>query len=110
MAAAVRRASSALLAVHNVTGGQGDEIVRVIPLIQAFLDGNPSLTVTVLSKRPYLYDHPRVSSVSILDARAVGRALGDRFDGIVDWNARSVPEASIRADLAQRHLAASELP
>ena len=101
-AAAVRRASFALLAVHNVTGGQGDEIVRVIPLIQAFLDGNPSLTVTVLSKRPYLYDHPRVSSISILDACAVGRALGDRFDGIVDWHARSVPEASIRADLAHR--------
>jgi hypothetical protein len=90
-AATLRHGTFALLAVHNVSGGQGDEIVRVIPLVQAFLDGNPALEVTILSKRPYLYDHPRVSPVSILDAPVVDRTLGPRFDGIVDWNARSVP-------------------
>jgi len=101
-AAALRRGPFALLAVHNVTGGQGDEIVRVVPLIQGFLDGNSSLTVTIVSQRPYLYDHPRVDAVPIPDARAVERTLGAPYDGIVDWNARTVPEASIRADLAER--------
>src|SRR6185503_1417074 len=56
-----------MLAVHNVDDGQGDEIIRVGPLVQALLDGIAHATVTILTRRTYLYDHPRVSAVPIHD-------------------------------------------
>jgi hypothetical protein len=46
----------ATLVIHNIAGGQGDEIVRVVPLVQSLLDANRRLTATVLTRRPYLYD------------------------------------------------------
>lgn len=94
--------SFAVLAVHNIADGQGDEVVRVVPLVQALLEANPSLTVVVLTRRVYLYDHPRVTPVYIHDDRAVDRVLRSRFDGVVDWNARTVPGVSGRPELAAR--------
>jgi len=98
-----------VLVVHNVADGQGDEIVRVVPLLQSLLDARPRLEATVLTRRRYLYDHPRVRAALIRDDAAVDRALGATWDGIVDFNARTVPGVSIRPELESRvtdHVAA----
>ena len=58
-------------------------------------DTGPGLTATVLTRRAYLYDHPRVVTSSIRDDRAVDQALKATWDGIVDFNARTVPGARI---------------
>src|SRR5262249_59248554 len=63
--------------------GQGDEIARVVPFVQAVLDANPTAAVTIVTPRRYLYDHPRVEPVSIRDAGAVAAALAQPADGIV---------------------------
>jgi hypothetical protein len=52
-----------ILVVQNIKDGQGDELIRMVPLVQGFLDYNPEITVTVVTARPYLYDHPRVKTV-----------------------------------------------
>lgn len=91
-----------LLVVHNVDDGQGDEIVRVAPLLQALLDGNPALSATVLTRRTDLYDHPRVHTVSILDEAAVDAAFQRPFDGVVDFDEPAVPEVTDRPAMAAR--------
>jgi hypothetical protein len=96
------REPCAVLVTHNIADGQGDEIVRVVPLLQSLLDAGPGLTATVLTRRAYLYDHPRVSTSSIRDDRAVEQGLGARWDGIVDFNARTVPGVSTRPELESR--------
>ncbi len=72
-----------LLAVLNVRIGQGDEIVRLVTLLQALLDAHSALRVTLVTKRTYLYDHPRVCTVAITDEGAVDRALAARYAGVV---------------------------
>ena len=102
----------AALVIHNIADGQGDEIVRVVPLLQALLDASPRLAATVLTRRAYLYDHPRVTTSPIQDEGAVDRVLGASWDGIVDFNARTVPGVSTRPELESRvtdHAAARRL-
>jgi hypothetical protein len=102
----------AVVVIHNVDDGQGDEIVRVAPIVQALLDVNPLLRVTTLTKRVYLYDHPRVTPASILDAEAVERALGADAEGLIDFNVAAIPAPSFLPGLAQRvteHLGARQL-
>ena len=94
--------SCAALVIHNIADGQGDEIVRIVPLVQSLLDASPRLTATVLTRRAYLYDHPRVTASSIRDDGAVDQALRTNWDGIVDFNARTVPDVSTRSDLEAR--------
>jgi hypothetical protein len=74
-----------VLVIHNIKDGQGDEIVRWLPLVQGFLDFNPHLTVVVVSRRAYIAAHPRVTSVPIGDRQAVEEALGQRFDVVLDF-------------------------
>ena len=83
-----------LLAVLNVRIGQGDEIVRLVALLQALLDANHGLRVTVVTTRTYLYDHPRVRTVPILDHAAVGAALGTQYDGVIHVHEPGVPEVA----------------
>ncbi len=54
----------------NVRFGLGDEVIRVVPLLQSLLDANPSARATILTPRPFLYDHPRVNAVAITDPAA----------------------------------------
>lgn len=87
-----------LLVVHNVRLGQGDDIVRLVPLLQALLDVNPRLTVTLVANRAYLFDHPRV------DARALGgpaaaAALDAAADGIIVIAESTLPDMTPRPDL-----------
>jgi hypothetical protein len=102
----------ATLVIHNITDGQGDELVRVVPLLQSLLDVSSRLTATVLTRRSYLYDHARVTASPIQDDAAVDHALGARWDAIVDFNARTVPGVSTRPELEARvadYLAAHRL-
>jgi hypothetical protein len=89
----------ALLAVMNTRIGQGDEIVRMVPLLQSLLDANPALAVTVITRRTYLYDNPRVSTVSIDDGAAVDSAVAGRWDGVFEVFEPLVPEVAFRPDL-----------
>ena len=70
--------------VQNLGMGQGDEVVRVVPLVQALLDGNPALAVTLVTRRIYLYDNPRVMPVAIGDDAAVQEVLQQPFDGVIE--------------------------
>jgi len=88
-----------VLVIHNIADGQGDEIIRVVPLLQSLLDARPTLTATVLTRRAYLYDHPRVTPSLIEDDRGVDRVLAASWDGIVDFNAKTVPGVSTRPEL-----------
>ena len=89
----------ALLAVMNARIGQGDEIVRVVPLLQSLLDGNPALTVTLITRRTYLYDNPRVTAVAIDDAAGIDSALAARWEGVFEVFEPLVPEVAFRPDL-----------
>ena len=100
--AVLGRKPGAVLVIHNIADGQGDELVRVVPLLQSLLDAGAGLTATVLTRRTYLYDHPRVVASSIRDDRAVDQALQATWDGIVDFNARTVPGVSTRPELESR--------
>ena len=74
-----------LLVALNVGQGQGDDVVRLAPLLQALLDANPGLTITLVTWRPYLYDCPRVTPVAIHDDATTQAALAEPFDGILEF-------------------------
>jgi len=91
-----------ILVVHNIKDGQGDEIVRWVPLVQAFLDGNPRLTAVVVSGRLYLAAHPRVTAVPIADRQAVAELLRQPFDAVLDFFEPVVPSLNHDVDLESR--------
>jgi hypothetical protein len=98
-----------MLVVSNVRFGQGDETVRLAPLLQACLDANPELTVALITRRGYLYDHPRVTTISIDDRTDVQRVLGASFDGVVNVFEPRLPELAFDPglhDAVERLLAA----
>jgi hypothetical protein len=74
-----------LLAVHTATMGQGDDLVRVVPLLEALLDVNPALIVTLITQRQYLYDNARVATIPIKDTTAVDAALQQPYDGVIEF-------------------------
>ena len=51
--------------------------------------------MTVITPRPYLYDHPRVTSVPIRDERAVRSALASSWDGVFALQEPLVPEVQL---------------
>lgn len=98
-----------LLVVHNVRLGQGDDIVRLVPLLQALLDANPELTVTLLANRVYLFDHPRVQARPLADPAAAA-ALDEAADGVMVVEEPALAEMTPRPDLreaVERRLALS---
>ena len=98
-ASVLGRKACRVLVIHNIADGQGDEIVRIVPPLQSLLDASPKLTATVLTRRPYLYDHARVTPSIIEDDRVIDETLAQPWDGIVDFNARTVPGVATRAEL-----------
>ena len=101
-AALLRDRPVAVLAVLNVRVGQGDELVRLAPFLQALLDANPAVHVTVVSPRPYLYDAPRVEAVPIVQDDAVDQTLARRSDVILDVEEPEFPDMPLRRSLAPR--------
>jgi HEAT repeat protein/ADP-heptose:LPS heptosyltransferase len=84
-AAILQRHAAKMLVVLNIGMGQGDDLVRLVPLLQGLLDANPTLSITLVTFRPYLYDNPRVTTVPIGDDAALQDALGVSFDGVVEF-------------------------
>lgn len=78
------------LIVQNIADGQGDELVRVVPLEQALLDVNPELEITLVTARAYLYAHPRITLVSIDDRAAVRATLRQRFEVVAEFSEPNV--------------------
>jgi hypothetical protein len=52
--------------------------------IQALLDFNPDLGVTVITGRPYLYDHSRLTVQSIADENKLDETLNQNYAVIID--------------------------
>ena len=91
-----------LLVVHNIRDGQGDEMIRCVPLMNAFLDFNGALEVVVISRRTYLYANPRVTAVSILDRTQVNALLDQPFDAIIDFFEPNIRELNYDFSLETR--------
>lgn len=91
--------SARLLVVHNIVDGLGDELVRTNALLQAFIDGLPSLKVTIFTNRPFLYDHPRVTAFSIADTDAFRRELAKQWGGLVNFFEPYLPSNSYNLEI-----------
>ena len=91
-----------VLMVHNIDDRQGDEIARTVPLLQALLDFTPEIEVVLVTRRLYLYAHPRIALVPIGDRQRVEAMLGERFDVVVDFFETVVREVNYDPDLEQR--------
>jgi HEAT repeat protein len=94
--------SRRLLVMHNINDGQGDEILRWVPLVQAFLDFNPKLEAVVVSRRVYLAAHPRVTMVSIANRPAVDEVLEQPFDAVIDFFESKITELNYDVGLESR--------
>ena len=74
-----------VLVVQNIADGQGDEIVRINALMQAFLDANDASRITLITDRSYLWDHPRLESISFDDGAGIDRILAARLDVVAEF-------------------------
>ncbi len=74
-----------VLIVHNINDSRSSEIVRVTPLADALLALNPRLEITLVTRRRYLYDHPRVKVISVENAGAVYECLESRLQAVIDF-------------------------
>jgi hypothetical protein len=88
-----------LLVALNVGMGQGDDVVRLVPLLQGLLDANPALTITLITHRPYLYDSPRLRAVAIADDTAAEAVLREPYDGVLEFFQPGWPAFTFRAAL-----------
>jgi hypothetical protein len=75
-----------ILCVQNIADGQGDEIVRVVPLLQALLDGFPDARATVITDRGYLYRHSRIETISFDEPNRIGLALEQPCDVLIEFD------------------------
>jgi hypothetical protein len=89
-----------MLCVQNIADGQGDEMVRVVPLLQALLAGHPETKITLITDRAYLYDHPRLELISFDEPQRIASALAERFDGLLEFFESKTPHLNHDTDLA----------
>jgi hypothetical protein len=82
------------LIIQNIKDRQGDEIIRCVPLLQALLDFNPQIEITLITGRSYFFAHRRIAVVSASDRARIEELLRNRFDTIVDFFEPVVPEAN----------------
>ena len=97
----------ALFVVLNVGMGQGDDVVRLAPLLQGLLDVNPALSITLVTWRTYLYDNPRITTVPIGDDAAIQAALAG-LDGVIEFFQPEWPSFTFRVEVhsaVERYLA-----
>jgi hypothetical protein len=86
--------SQRILVVQNVNDGQGDEIVRAVPLLQALLDFNPALEIILLTRRVYLYAAPRITVIPFKDRDRIAVLLDQRFDAVIEFFEPTLLEAN----------------
>lgn len=88
-----------VLCVQNIADGQGDEIIRTVPLLQALLDANPQTVVTLITDRSYLYGHSRLTTLSFDDHAGRNAALGTPPDVLIDFFESNVRVLNYDPDL-----------
>jgi ADP-heptose:LPS heptosyltransferase len=91
-----------LAVVQNLVFGQGDELIRLAPLLGPMLDSLPKLAITLLTPRPYLYDHPRVRALPIGEPAAAAAALDGDFEGLIEMWEPAVAELNLSPAVRQR--------
>jgi len=99
MQAALGGGPRLVLMLQNIRDGQGDEIVRCVPLLQALLDSNPQLEITLITGRGYLYSHSRVAVVPIRDRARIEVLLREPHDAAVDFFEPNVIEVNYDPEL-----------
>ncbi len=82
------------LIVHNINDGQGDEIARSAPLMQALLDFNLELKIVIVTRRLHLYSHPRVATIPIGNRARVLESLAAPFDAVIDFYEPEIHEVA----------------
>lgn len=95
----LRAGRQRILVVQNVNDGQGDEIVRAVPLIQALLDFNPAIEIVLLTRRVYLYANPRLEVIPFKDRERIEELLTQGFDVVIDFFEPDVLEVNHDPDL-----------
>lgn len=88
-----------VLMAQNIKDGQGDEIIRTVPLLESLLAVSPELRVVLITARPYLYAHPRIELVPIAERGRVRSALAGRFDAVVDFFEPDILQVNYDLDL-----------
>lgn len=96
-----------LLVLENLIQGQGDEAVRIGPLLQGFLAAFPELEVTLITPRPHLWESPRLRVLPIADPGAEAAVEGE-WEIVVDLYEPRVVGLNHRPELHERLAAAME--
>ena len=96
-----------VLIIHNIDDSRSCEIVRVTALADALLALNRWLDITLVTRRRYLYDHPRVKAISVKNAAAVYDCLSSRFHAVIDFYEPAAEDRNYRPELepaVQEHI------
>src|SRR6059036_15303 len=100
-------ANARVLVLQNIKDGQGDEIVRCVPLLQSLLDYNRELEIVLVTQRAYMYAHPRVTIIPPGEHDRFDAVLQQSFDGVVDffeWNVRELNHSPHLEPLVQSYI------
>ncbi|HEX7103899.1 MAG TPA: HEAT repeat domain-containing protein, partial [Nitrolancea sp.] len=89
-----------LLCMQNIADGQGDEMVRLVPLLHALFNDHPETRITLVTDRAYLYDHPRLELISFDEPGRIALALNEYFDGLLEFFEPHTPHLNHDTDLA----------
>lgn len=88
-----------ILLVQNISDGFGDEVLRTATLVQGLVDTHPEIEITIFTERPFLFDHPRICSLSIKETDVFRRQLDKDWDGIINFYEPYLPENSFNHEL-----------
>lgn len=91
-----------ILVVQNIADKQGDEIIRLVPLLDGFLRFNPLLEVVLVTAREYLYGHSRIKLVPINDRTETEAVFQQRFDVVIDFYESTVAQVNYDQELEQQ--------
>lgn len=80
-----------VVCIHNIADGLGDEIVRINPLLQALIDDHPETTITLVTDRPALWNHPRLTTVSFDQPETIQAALSSKPDVLFRLTETGIP-------------------
>lgn len=88
-----------VVCIHNIADGLGDEIVRVNPFLQALLDDHPETNITLVTDRPALWSHSRLTVISFDQPDAIRAALGAQPDVLFRLIEAGIPHLNHDPDL-----------
>jgi hypothetical protein len=88
-----------VLIVQNIRDAQGDEIIRVVALMQALLASNPRMDIVLITGRQYLYANSRVLTVPPTAGSVIRQQLASGFDAVIDFYEGNVPSVNYDTDL-----------